>query len=112
MKLRIIPFAAVPLMLVGYSGVRSPEVTVSLQQIQPLLAQPKVLTALQPITYQTAASPTTNTAKRVYLAERQVSFVPPAGFTALTPEEIALKFPPTGHQPQYVYANERRSVLS
>jgi len=40
MKLRIVPFAAVLLMLIaGYRGQRSPEVTASLQQIQTLLAQ-------------------------------------------------------------------------
>lgn len=93
--IRIINFAVVPLILTaGYSG--SPQVT----------ATP----APYPITYQTAASQTTNTTKRVYLAEKRVSFVPPAGFTPMTAEEIALKFPPGSNQPQYVYGNERRSV--
>lgn len=96
MKLQIVPFAAVSLMLIA-GGVRSPEVTAT------------QVAAPQPIPHQTP-SPTTNTKNRVYLAGRRVSFVPPADFTAMTPEEIALKFPPYGHQPQYVYANQRRSV--
>lgn len=57
------------------------------------------------------ASPSTKITERVYLAERRVSFVPPAGFTAMTSEEIAIKFPNRGGvPPQHVYANERRTV--
>jgi hypothetical protein len=64
-----------------------------------------LVAAPQPITQiQTAASSTSKTIERVYLPGRWVSFVAPAGFTAITPEEIALKFPPNGNQPQYVYA--------
>lgn len=100
--IQIVPFAAVALMLMaGYSGQRSPEVTAT--QTLPLAAP-------QPIPQIQTPSPTTNATKRVYLAGRRVSFVPPANFTAMTPEEITLKFPSSGNQPQYVYANQRRSV--
>jgi hypothetical protein len=85
----------------GYSGQRSPEVTAT--QTLPLAAP-------QPLPHIQTPSPTTNTKNRVYLAEKRVSFVPPANFTAMTPEEITLKFPSNGNQPQYVYANQRRSV--
>ncbi len=91
--IQIVPFAAALLMLMaGYSGQRSPAAT------------PQPIPQIQP------PSSTTNTKNRVYLAGRRVSFVPPADFTAMTPEEITLKFPSTGNQPQYVYANQRRSV--
>lgn len=100
--IQILPFAAVPLiLLVAYSGQRSPEFTAT---------QTLSVAAPQPIPQIQTSSPTTNTKNRVYLAGRRVSFVPPAGFTAMTPEEIASKFPPNGNQPQYVYANKRRSV--
>lgn len=60
---------------------------------------------------QVAASPSTKNTERIYLAGRRVSFVPPAGFTAMTPKEIVIKFPNRGGTPpQHVYANERRSV--
>lgn len=49
--------------------------------------------------------------RQVNLANNRVSFVLPPGFTAMTSEEIALKFPSRGgNRPQYVYANERRNV--
>lgn len=100
--LQIAPFAAVALMLMaGYNGQSSPEVTAT--QTLPVAAP-------QPIPQIQTLSPTPNTKNRVYLAGRRISFVPPADFTAMTPEEITLKFPPYGHQPQYVYANQRRSV--
>lgn len=100
--IQIAPFAAVALMLMaGYSGLRSPEVTAT---------QTRPVAAPQPIPQIQTPSPTTNTKNRVYLAGRRVSFVPPADFTAMTPEEITLKFPSNGNQPQYVYANQRRSV--
>lgn len=92
-----IVIAIVPLILIaGSSGA---------------IASPTVQEApIQPTTQQTAA-PNNNTTTRVYLAEKRVSFVPPAGFTPMTAEEIALKFPKRGgNPPQYVYANERRSV--
>jgi len=50
------------------------------------------------------------TARRVYLADKRVSFVPPPGFTPMTAEEIALKFPDYDRLPKYVYGNERRTV--
>ena len=89
----VVSVAAMPLILsVGYIGVRS---------------QP-VATAN---TLQLAASPTTNATKRVSLVGGRVSFVPPAGFTAMTGQEIALKFPNRGgNPPKYVYANQRRNV--
>lgn len=100
--IQIVPFAAVLLiLLVGYSGQRSPEF-IAIQTLP--VAAPQSIPQIQ------TPSPTTNAKNRVYLAGRRVSFVPPTGFTAMTPEEIASKFPPNGNQPQYVYANKRRSV--
>lgn len=97
MKLQIVKFAAVPLLLIaGWSG-QPPEVT----------ATP----APQSINRTQTATGATKTPQRVYLAEKRVSFVPPAGFTPMTAEEIAIKFPKRGgNPPQHVYANERRSV--
>ncbi|NJM58926.1 MAG: hypothetical protein HC857_18075 [Synechococcales cyanobacterium RU_4_20] len=46
---------------------------------------------------------------RVYLAERQISFVPPPNFTVMSNEEINLKFPGS-MPPQYAYGNDRRNV--
>lgn len=95
--IRIVQFAALPLILIaGWSGQLEPEVTAT--------PAPHLITQIQ-----TPASLTTKTQK-VYLAERRVSFVPPPGFTAMTPEEIAFKFPSGANQPQYVYANKRRTV--
>lgn len=95
--IRIVQFAALPLILIaGWSGQLEPEVTAT--------PAPHLITQIQ-----TPASPTTET-QRVYLAGRRVSFVPPPGFTAMTPEEIAFKFPSGANQPQYVYANKRRTV--
>ncbi|MBD2100662.1 hypothetical protein [Leptolyngbya sp. FACHB-261] len=54
-------------------------------------------------------TPTVSRDGRVELANGRISFVPPPGFTAMTSEEIAFKFP-RGNPPQYVYANERQSV--
>ncbi len=98
MKQQILTFAAVPLVLfTSCGGQRSPKATAT-------LFAPQLITLTQ--TAQTA-----NTTKRVYLAGRRVSFVPPAGFTPMTAEEIAIKFPKRGgNPPQHVYANERRSV--
>lgn len=59
-----------------------------------------------------SASPNSSSAKesgRVYFANDRVSFVPPPGFTPMTEQEIALKFP-GNNRPQHVYANDRRSV--
>lgn len=47
--------------------------------------------------------------QRVYLADNQVSFEPPRGFTAMGRDEIAQKFPGT-MPPQYAYANAGREV--
>ena len=47
--------------------------------------------------------------ERVYLAERQISFVLPDGFTAMSSEEINLKFPGS-MPPQFAYGNDRRNV--
>ena len=78
---------------------------VILQPIQTLLKQHSV------DELKLAASPTLTKQARVYLEGGRVSFVPPAGFTSMTPDEIALKFPSRGgNPPKYVYANERRSV--
>lgn len=54
--------------------------------------------------------PQLDTANRIYLADKRVSFVPPAGFTPMTAKEIALKFPDYGSFPKYVYGNKRRTV--
>lgn len=103
MNLKIVPFVAIPLILLAGHSEQ--------QLIQTLLTQAQlpVVAAPQPSTQKPPASPTTKT-QRVYLAGRRVSFVPPAGFTAMTPEEIALKFPQGTNQPQPVYANKRRTV--
>lgn len=103
MNLKIVPFVAIPLILIAGHSEQ--------QLIQTLLtqAQLSVVAAPQPSIHQPPASPTTET-QRVYLAGRRVSFVPPAGFTAMTPEEIALKFPQGTNRPQPVYANKRRTV--
>lgn len=102
--------AAVPLVLIaGCGGQRSPEIKTALLLLAQ--AQPPVAVQQLPTPIKTAALPVTNTTKRVYLAGKRVSFVPPAGFTAMTPQEIAVKFPNRGgNPPQHVYANERRSV--
>lgn len=55
------------------------------------------------------ANPLPAEERRIYLAENRVSFLPPVGFTAMTPEEIALKFPNT-NPPQQVYANAGGTV--
>lgn len=92
----IVQFTALPLILIaGWSVQLAPKVTAT--------PAPQLITQIQ-----TPVSPTKT--KRVYLAGRRVSFVPPPGFTAMTPEEIALKFPRGTNQPQHVYANKRRTV--
>lgn len=57
---------------------------------------------------QPTASLTTKAAE-ISLAGGRVTFVPPTGFTAMTSQEIAIKFP-RGNPPQYVYANQARNV--
>lgn len=95
--IRIVQFAALPLILIaGWSGQLEAKVRAT--------PAPQLITQIQP-----PASPTTET-QRVYLAGKRVFFVPPPGFTAMTPEEIAFKFPRGANQPQHVYANKRRSV--
>lgn len=49
---------------------------------------------------------------RVRLVNGRVSFVPPAGFKAMSKEDIALKFGRNGaaHAPDVVYSNERQNV--
>lgn len=46
---------------------------------------------------------------RVYLANQQISFVPPIGFTPMSPMEIESKFP-GAMPPQYAYGNAARDV--
>jgi len=46
---------------------------------------------------------------RVWMADGRVSFVPPAGFRAMTEAEIKLKFQ-RGNAPQYVSSNEQMNV--
>lgn len=104
MNLKIVPFVAIPLILIAGHSEHQPIQTLLTQAQLPVVAAPQPSTQIQ-----TPASPTTKT-QRVYLAGRRVSFVPPVGFTAMTPEEIAFKFPSGANQPQYVYANKRRSV--
>ena len=104
MNLKIVTFVAIPLILIaGHSEQQLIQTLLTHAQL-PVIAAPQPSTQIQP-----PVSPTTET-QRVYLAEKRVSFVPPAGFTAMTPEEIALKFPSGANQPQYVYANQRRTV--
>ncbi|MBW4637600.1 MAG: hypothetical protein KME05_05080 [Gloeocapsa sp. UFS-A4-WI-NPMV-4B04] len=104
MNLKIVPFVAIPLILIAGHSEQQPIQTLLTQAQLPVVAAPQPSTQIQP-----PASPTTET-QRLYLAGRRVSFVPPAGFTAMTPEEIALKFPQGTNQPQPVYANKRRTV--
>lgn len=73
--------------------------------------------ASAPATTQLTAQPAASTgtssdsSRRVSLENGRVSFVLPPGFTPMTADEIALKFPRRGgNQPQYAYANDRRSV--
>ncbi len=47
--------------------------------------------------------------QRVELFKGKLSFVPPAGFTPMTEEEIAIKFP-RGNKPTHVYANKPGNV--
>lgn len=95
--IRIVQFAALPLILIaGWSGQLEAKVRAT--------PAPQLITQIHP-----PASPTTEI-QRVYLAGKRVSFVPPPGFTAMTPEEIAFKFPRGANQPQHVYANKRRTV--
>lgn len=104
MNLKIVPFVAIPLILIAGHSEQQLIQTLLTQAQLPVVAAPQPSTQIQP-----PASPTTET-QRVYLAGKRVSFVPPAGFTAMTPEEIALKFPQGTNQPQPVYANKRRTV--
>ncbi|KAM3091498.1 hypothetical protein ACKFKF_33125 [Phormidesmis sp. 146-12] len=46
----------------------------------------------------------------VALADGRVTFALPPGFTQLTAQEIATKFPKTGSPPKYAYGNDRRTV--
>lgn len=46
----------------------------------------------------------------VSLKNGRVMFQLPVGFTEMTQDEIDLKFPRGGHQPQHVYANPERNV--
>lgn len=69
-------------------------------------ASPSVQASGSPQTQEASSS----AAGRVSLEGNQISFVPPPGFTAMTAQEIALKFPRGANPPKYVYANDRRSV--
>lgn len=60
-------------------------------------------------TTETTETTESEAAERVYLAEDKISFIPPAGFTAMSMEEIKTKFP-RDMPPQYAYANEARDV--
>lgn len=78
----------------------------------PAAASPEATTPTTQASPQATPSTPGTSAKesgRVYFANDRVSFVPPPGFTPMTEQEIALKFP-GGNRPQHVYANERRSV--
>ncbi len=50
--------------------------------------------------------------QRVRLAGGRISFVPPAGFKAMSKEDIAFKFGRNGgaHAPDVVYSNERQNI--
>jgi hypothetical protein len=48
-------------------------------------------------------------AGRVYLADRQLSFVPPEGFVAMTADEIKQQYP-TNNPPNYVFTNADRTA--
>lgn len=104
MNLKIVPFVAIPLILIAGRSEQQLIQTLLTQAQLPVVAAPQPFTQIHP-----PASPTTET-QRVYLAGRRVSFVLPPGFTAMTPEEIAFKFPRGANQPQHVYANKRRTV--
>jgi hypothetical protein len=46
---------------------------------------------------------------RVYLADRQLSFVPPEGFIAMTADEIKQQYP-SSNPPNYVFTNPDRTA--
>jgi hypothetical protein len=46
---------------------------------------------------------------RVYLADRQMSLVPPAGFVALSAEDIRAEYP-SNNPPNYVFSNRDRTA--
>lgn len=104
MNLQILPFVAIPLILIAGRNQQQSVQTLLTQAQLPVVAAPQFIAQTQ-----TPASPTTTT-QRVYLAGKRVSFVPPAGFTAMTPEEIDFKFRSGANKPQHVYANKRRTV--
>lgn len=117
----LVPVTAVPLLLVRSNGFQSTDSNTSALETKTPLAMPALqtspagqitsnLAALPPtLQPQLLASPATAATERVALAGGRVSFVLPAGFTALTPREIALKFP-GNNPPQHVYGNDPRSV--
>lgn len=58
----------------------------------------------------TASSETPDASGNVALADGRIRFTVPSGFTPMSKEEIALKFPRTANPPTYVYANSQRNV--
>jgi hypothetical protein len=46
---------------------------------------------------------------RVYLADRQMSLIPPEGFVALSAEDIRAQYP-TANPPNYVFSNDDRTA--
>jgi hypothetical protein len=67
----------------------------------PVQASPNVSTGL---------SEKPDASGNVALADGRIRFTVPAGFTQMSKEEIATKFPRTANPPSYAYANDKRSV--
>ncbi|MCU0552673.1 MAG: hypothetical protein MUC48_25365 [Leptolyngbya sp. Prado105] len=83
----------------------SPVATPSVSSPSPL---PPPNVSATPPSPQASISP--ESAGKVTLADGRISFTLPAGFTPLTQEEIALKFPRTGNPPSHAYGNAERNV--
>lgn len=66
--------------------------------------------AATPTTPEPASPPSPPDATgRIYFRDRQISFIPPTGFTAMSQAEIIRKYPGV-RPPQYAYGNPRRTV--
>jgi hypothetical protein len=89
----------------------SPEVTPPAAAPSTPATQPAANLSQSTAPVDPTAAPVIDASGKVSLANGRVSFTLPAGFTPMTAEEIALKFPRrSGNQPQYVFANDRRKV--
>ncbi|NJN87521.1 MAG: hypothetical protein HC881_15950 [Leptolyngbyaceae cyanobacterium SL_7_1] len=107
-------WTSIPITVLGRGSFLLGVVTIALIGVGCNLSAPRSTPSLPSESLQTAPNPAVDAtpatgAERVYLADNRVSFLPPTGFTPLTPEEIELKFP-NANRPQQVYANDRGTV--